>query len=98
MNFWQTIEAAKGPQVALSEMDRATAVIWRHVCKVDGHLANDLAVVNQVARFLDSEFGGYMAQDVLRKVPVGRQLDERPARFLKHFRQVMNRSASHDAP
>ncbi len=87
-NFWLTMLEAKGEQVALSEMDRATNAICAHL-KVH---STDLPTRCRVAAFLDSEYGAKMAQDVLKRTPVAQQLQERPVRFNKHFLQVVSRA------
>lgn len=86
--FTQTIAEERGPEVAAAETARAVGVLAQHIRQVLKFTGD---VDKCVDKFLDSEFGAYMAQDVLRKIPVGRQLNERPGRFKRHFNQVCAR-------
>ncbi len=55
---------------------------------------------DEIRNFLDSLYGRFIAEDTLKTppYPLSRQLEERPARFLRHFAEIKRRTAQGEFP
>jgi hypothetical protein len=84
--FRETFAAVRGELSAATEYERAKLTIHAHLRSV-GPPPHDA----EVDAYLQSEYGGLMARDALNKNYVKTQLQDRPARFLKHFLEVRRR-------
>jgi hypothetical protein len=83
-NFLEVYSARKG--------DEAGRAAW---CSVFNQVCTQLPEVepDDVKAYLDSEWGGKMATDLMNGQSVASQVAFRKARFMKHFKQVLrNRS------
>lgn len=88
--FYALVAGIRGQQAAEREWSRAAGDIFTFLKarKIE-------ATPEQVRDYLDSEFGRFAAHDLVTgKQPVARQLEFRPARFLKHFDQVKRRAGA----
>lgn len=87
--FYALVAGIRGLLAADREWDRAAGDIFAFL-----KARNHPATPEQVRDFLDSEFGRHAAHDlVTEKQTVARQLEFRPARFLKHFAQIVRKGS-----
>lgn len=83
--FFGAISSSRGEEVATKEWDKAVATI---------RAARPNASDRVIRNFLDSVYGRHVANGVLHKSPVRAQIEERPARFKKHFEQIERQTAA----
>lgn len=92
--FHATLAAKRGEEWADKQtreaMTAMAEVLW-NAGAISG--LNPAEHADRSRAFLATEYGTYMAKDVLNGVPVARQLEERPARFLKHYAEVLRRTS-----
>lgn len=78
-SFMEVFTARKGEQAARAAWDSTFNQIVGHLPEV-----ND----NDVIAYLESEWGGRMANEILAGFSVASQVVYRKARFMKHFNQI----------
>lgn len=81
--FISVISVVRGSDAAEAELSRAAGMIREALRKWQVSAAPE-----DVDLYLASEYGAHTARDVLKGTPVKNQLDNRKARFLRHFDQV----------
>lgn len=87
--FFGTILSSRSEEEATQEWDRAVATI-----RAARPNASDAVIRN----YLDSVYGRHTAVAVLNRTPVRAQIEERPARFRKHFEQIERQTAAGHFP
>lgn len=93
--FYGTWAQARGREAAEQAYDAAAYSIASFLRR-----RQEKFTMEEVQNFLDSSYGRYAADEALRRSPVSSQLENRPTRFLRHFKQIQRqtREGAFDPP